>query len=177
MNEGLNDIKLNNSLLVEMYANSLLSMEEKSPVRSEEEKKPPPPEAKKIEWKILGDYKKNILILVNYEDAVHLPNEALTLLTNMLVACKLSLADVGILNLQHAPSKQFKDIREQFNSSIILLVGLNPQDISLPVNFPQFQVQSFNNITFLYSPSAEIMETDDLLKSKLWVSLRKIFNI
>ena len=42
-------------------------------------------------WKSLGNNQKNILIVVNYGNAVHLPDEELSFLTSMLAACKLSL--------------------------------------------------------------------------------------
>ena len=55
-------------------------------------------------------------------------------------------------------------------------MALHPAMLDLPVNFPHFQVQSFNNSTFLFTPSLhEIQNT--ILKSKLWVCLRRIFNV
>ena len=128
-------------------------------------------------WKHLGDYKKRILFIVRYDDAVHIPDEQLNFLTTILSACKLSLADIAILNLAKAPSTFYKEVQEKFKSNVTILFGITPQQFEMPVNFPEFQVQPFNNCTFLSGPTIEQMENDKLLKSKLWVSLRKIFNV
>jgi len=45
------------------------------------------------------------------------------------------------------------------------------------MNFPHFQQQKFTGITFLFSPSLNELENDKLLKSKLWICLKQIFNI
>ena len=95
----------------------------------------------------------------------------------MLGACRLSLDDVGIVNSSNAPSAFYKAMMEKFASTTTLLFGLTPQEFEMPVNFPEFQVQNFNNCTFLHAPVLERLETDKILKSKLWVSLRKIFNL
>jgi hypothetical protein len=129
------------------------------------------------QWKFLGDHQKNVLLLVRYPDAVHIPDQQLSFITSVLGACKLGLADVAILNLAHAPSAIYKDVVEQFRSRVILMFDITPEGFSLPVHFPEFQVQPFNNIHFLHTPSLESMEADKILKSKLWVSLRRIFEV
>ncbi|MEJ0105464.1 MAG: hypothetical protein WDO19_24170 [Bacteroidota bacterium] len=125
----------------------------------------------------LGGNKKNILILVNYEKLNYLPDEELTFLTSMLGACKLNLADVAIINLDKIPAPSYKEILDQLNGNILLLFGTDPSRLNLPVSFPHFQVQSFNKYTFLYTPSLDEMKNDKILKSKLWVCLRRIFNV
>jgi hypothetical protein len=47
----------------------------------------------------------------------------------------------------------------------------------LPLNFPHYQIQPFANCSFLYTPSLSEVETDKVQKSKLWVALRRLFNI
>jgi len=58
-----------------------------------------------------------------------------------------------------------------------MLFGTEPSTINLPVSFPHFQLQSFNNYTFLFTPPLHEIRNDQILKSKLWVCLRKIFNV
>jgi hypothetical protein len=87
------------------------------------------------------------------------------------------LGDIAILNLTNAPSVLHKDIQNKFKSSVTILFGLTPEELEMPVNFPEFQVQAFNNCTFLHTPTLEKLETDKILKSKLWVCLRKMFNL
>ena len=121
--------------------------------------------------------KKNILVVVNYKDVIYLPDEELDLLTNMLTACKLSIADVAIINLNKIETPSYKKIISELNSEVILLFGTEPSALELPVDFPHFQVQSFNSYTFLYTPPLENIKNDKVLKSKLWVCLRRIFNV
>jgi hypothetical protein len=65
----------------------------------------------------------------------------------------------------------------QFSSKIIFLFGIDPVSFGLPVNFPQFQLQPFASATFLFSPPLDELRKDELLKSKLWVCLRRLFAI
>jgi len=178
---SLNNIKLEPFLIAEMYKDVLVddadinqkqgdSYQEKKIERKEEQ-------TKEKSKNYLGDFKKKILFIVQYKNAVHIPDEQLNFLTTILSACKFSLADVAILNLASAESKIYKEVQEKFKSSVTILFGITPQQFEMPVNFPEFQIQPFNNCTFLSAPTIEQMENDKLLKSKLWVSLKKIFGL
>jgi hypothetical protein len=134
-------------------------------------------DSSRAEWKYLGEYKKNILLIVRYADATYLPDEQLNFLTSILGACKLNLGDVAIVNLVNVPSAFYKTVQERFKSTAIILFGLTPQEFEMPVNFPEFQVQAFNNCSFLHTPGLEALETDKILKSKLWVCLRRMFDL
>jgi hypothetical protein len=186
---SLNDLKLSPSLLTSLYPSSLINPEATDvvpqsppaePVIKDAGPKDAGPEPISIpdtKWKYLGNNQKNILVVVNYDNAVHLPDEELNFLTNMLTACKLSLADVAIVNYYHYQERPYKDFLTEFQSKIVFLFGIEPFAFQLPVSFPPFQVQSLANCTFLYAPALEVQRKDALLKSKLWVSLRTIFGI
>ncbi len=181
---SLNNIQLNSSHLAALYKNSLVETG-KIPQIKENVFTSPPVETEKLkeinapvrEWKYLGEYKKNILLIVRYANATYLPDEQLNFLTSILGACKLSLGDVAILNLANAPADIYKPIFDQFKSRVTVLFGITPTEFAMPVNFPEFQVQAFNNCTFLHTPIIEELETDKVLKSKLWVCLRRIFGV
>jgi hypothetical protein len=178
---SLNNIKLDPFLLAEMYKDVLVEDHDLNQQQNDSNQK----KKQLVEtqtnteknWKYLGDYKRNILVIVHYDHAVFIPDAPLNFLTTILSACKLSLADVAILNLANAPARVYKDVREKFKSKVTILVGITPQQFEMPINFPEFQVQSFDNCTFLAATTIEQMENDKLLKSKLWVSLRKIFGV
>ena len=129
------------------------------------------------EWKSLGSNLKNILVIVDYKDAIHLKNEHLDFLISMLSACKLSLEDVSIVNINNYPKAHYKELTDYFKSKIIFLFDVDPVAFGLPVSFPQFQVQLFSASTFLFTPSLNELQKDKVLKSKLWVCLRRIFGI
>jgi len=128
-------------------------------------------------WKYLGDFQKNILFIVHYENAVHIPDEQLKFLAGILTACKLSMADVAVLNVAKSPDVKFTIVRKNFSASMMILFGITPKAFEMPIDFPEFQVQAFNNCTFLFTPAIEEVSKDQLLKSKLWVSLRKMFEV
>jgi hypothetical protein len=185
---SLNNIQLNPSLLAEMYRTSLLDTNEGPPsLKKNQTISPevttsvgtdPDFKNKKVPaLKYLGEHKKNILIIVRYADVPHLPNEQLNFLTSVLSACKLNLGDVAILNIANSPLTSHKDLLEKFKSNFIILFGLTPEEFEMPLSFPEFQVQPFNNCTFLHTPVLEVLEADKVLKSKLWVCLRKMFGV
>lgn len=180
---SLNDLVLSAATLSRLYPTSLVVMDNTRVVHP-----PMPPEpvfkAKSTDdrpaepsWKFLGSNEQNLLMLVNYPDAVHLPDTELTFLTNMLAACKRSLGDVAIVNRNNYLNTPYKEILSHFQSRIVFLFGLEPAGLGLPVSFPPFQVQSVAGITYLYTPPLEQIQGDALLKSKLWVCLRSIFGI
>lgn len=178
---SLNNIQLNPSLLADMYRTSLVEANEN--LRPEEQTYAPAAietvakDTNAVSWKYLGEFKKNILIVVRYNGVPYLPDEQLNFLTSVLSACKLNLADVAIFNTANAPSALYKELQEKFKSNFTILLGLTPEEFEMPLSFPEFQVQSFNNCTFLYAPVLEVLETDKVLKSKLWVCLKKMFGV
>ncbi len=175
---SLNNIQLNPLLLADMYRTSLV--ETKEAIGRKEKKQAPAAletDAKVTTWKYLGEFKKNILIVVRYKNVPYLPNEQLNFLTSVLSACKLDLGDVAIFNAANGPSNLNKDLQEKFKSNFTILLGLTPEDLEMPLSFPEFQVQSFNNCIFLHTPVLEVLEADKVLKSKLWVCLKKMFGV
>jgi hypothetical protein len=180
----LNTIQLPASVIADLYTSSLIDTGEIKPADKPvtEERAAIIPAANSLPeagptWKWLGENRKNILVVVHHNDAVYLPDNELQFLTNMLTACKLSLADVAIVNLEHQPHKQYKEITGQFNSKVALLFDTEPASFGLPMNFPFYQIQPFGNCSFLYAPSLTTLEKDKVEKSKLWVILRRLFNI
>ncbi len=177
----LNHIKLPAAVINELYKTVLVE-----PVQNTGAKETAAPSEKPVitsnkaitpEWKSLGSNEKNILIVVSNSDAVYLPDNDLNFLTGVLGACKLSLADVAVINRFHYPEAGYKELMSYFNSRVVLLLGVEPAAIRLPINFPEYQLQAFQHNTFLFTPSLEEIEKDKLEKSKLWVSLKRLFNV
>ena len=190
---ALNNIQLSSFLLADMYKSSLVVIEENT--GSQEKKNTAVSTDAELRetdsltsdliatdsyrdgWKYLGEYKKNILLVVHYTNATYLPDEQLNFLTSILGACKLSLGDVAIINIANVPSALYKTVQERFKSTATILFGLTPQEFEMPVSFPEFQVQALNHCSFLHTPELEALETDKVLKSKLWVCLRRMFSL
>ncbi len=160
---NLNNIRLKANMLADLYKNSLV---ETSAVSVSE----------KEQMKYLGNNQKNILVVVSHQTVPFLPDDELNFLTNILAACKLSIADIGIINNNHADQT---GLQSMINSEAknVLLFGVEPLAIGLPINFPAFQLQPFNNRTYLYAPVLSQIENDKALKSKLWSALKVLFGI
>ena len=128
-------------------------------------------------FKYLGENKKKTLVVVRSADAVHIPDKQLSFLTKLLAACSLNLADVAVFNFQDHNSSEFNEILNYFKPKVVLLFDVEPGEFGLPMIFPQFQVQGHKDSVFVSSPSLEVIEPDKSLKGKLWVCLKKIFNL
>lgn len=183
---SLNDIRLPALLVADLYRNALVDTRttdtadliDTTPVPVAV----PAPAATVTEkaaataWKFLGHNRKHILIIVDYTDVLHLPDEDLSLLTNILTACRLDLGDVAIVNRNNHRESLYSDYLHQFGSRNVLLFGTEPLQFGLPVDFPAFQVQSLAGCTFLYSPPLHAFQ-DKAMKGQLWTSLKRIFNL
>jgi hypothetical protein len=158
---SLNNIELKPQLLADLYRNTLVE----SGTTTVPEMKLPG----------LGENRKNILVLVSHSSFPFLPDEELNFLTSILSACKLSLADIAVVN--HAKTNAAEVQKMHSNAGTVLMFGIEPSSIDLPINFPQFQLQQFNKRNYLHAPSLSLLEKDKAEKLKLWNALKRLFEI
>jgi hypothetical protein len=185
----INHIQLNPAALAGLYKNHLVETGDASPAPAKTTGSAEIPAAPVIllaketsstntaPVKFLGSNERKVLLLVNHPDVVFLPDEELKFLTGILAACKLSLADVALVNLGMNPGTGYKELLSQFGSNKVLLFGSEPASISLPLAFPAFQLQAFNGTTYHWCPDLHQMENDRALKTQLWTNLKKLFTI
>ncbi len=92
----------------------------------------------------------------------------------------MNIGDVAIVNAATVPVT-VAELRQQLKPASILLFGLEPTAIKLPINFPVFRLQPYDECTYLAAPSLHLLvqltEESKLLKSKLWVCLKTLFNV
>ena len=164
-------------VIAELYADSLVNDAGKAvPVMSVDKDKTEVT-GTSYDNKSLGDNLKNILVVVNNPGIKNLPDSELDFLKVILAACKLSLADVAIVNLTNYPPASYKQLTTLFKSKIVLLFNVSPAEFGLPMNFPFYQIQPFAGASFLYAPSLTELEKDRAEKSRLWVTLKRLFNL
>ena len=171
---SLNSIKFEPTDIASLYKNSLVEINAEQQASSQAKIET---ETITTELKYLGENKKKTLVIVRNTDAVHIPDKQLSFLTKLLAACSLNLADVAIFNFQDHNSSEFNEILNFFNPKVVLLFDVEPGEFGLPMIFPQFQVQGHKDAVFVSSPSLDVIEPDKSLKGKLWVCLKKIFNL
>lgn len=135
--------------------------------------------AKPQQW-FLGNNGKKITILVSEPDAVYLNEDHLNFLTKILGACQLNIGDVAIVNTLQQPVT-FNEIKKELDPEVCILFNVASGNIELPFTVPHYQVQQFGGTRFLLAPAFTAFNEQaadaKLEKTKLWVSLKKIFNL
>ncbi|MFM7838203.1 MAG: hypothetical protein ACKO6K_01450, partial [Chitinophagaceae bacterium] len=126
-----------------------------------------------------GNAKKITLLADLGESAAHRKPTTL-FIQKLLEACKLTLDDVALVNT-HRDIPSLGLLRQHLQPSVVLLFGLDPVQLGLPIRFPEFKLQAHDGITFLLLPSLHTFlseeESAKLLKSKLWVCLKSLFRL
>ncbi len=174
----LSKIQLPEIVISELYKQPLIQQEKENvhivPVTAKPEAAPGQ------SYKYLGKNSKHILIIVRFPNEVFLPEEHLNWITRMLDACKLNLADVAIIN-DAILSTDIEKLKVQFRPQHVLLFGVEPVDIKLPISFPPFREQEYAGCIYLFTPPPDELNEDTqqgkLLKSKLWLCLQKMFRV
>ncbi len=127
--------------------------------------------------KFLGNNQKKITILVKADDAPYLNDKIFTFLTGILGACKLSMADIALINISSQNNSSYSSINSVTKPEKAILFDVSPQEIALPLQFPRFQIQGFNNVMYLSAPGLPAIEADKAIKTQLWVSLKQLFQL
>ncbi|GAC1703896.1 MAG: hypothetical protein NVS9B7_02160 [Flavisolibacter sp.] len=124
----------------------------------------------------LGSYGKQILIIVSVDQFPFISDEDLAFLTSVLSACAMSLSDIALVNVKNMKN-DLPSVLQNMDPSAIVSLGIEPLVMGLPFHFPTFQLQKFNNRTYLYAPSLAEIADSKPLKGKLWISLKQLFNL
>jgi len=161
---SLNNIKLNNQQIADLYQNVLIE-----PVAKDVPEQPV--------LNFLGGNLENILIVVNKESAAYLTDTEFEFLTNILAACKLTIADVAIINWANNSFDSYASILTELRSKKIILLDLEPTEFGLPLFFPHYQIQPFNNCTFLSAPSLFTLASNVAEKKNFWNALKNFFGL
>jgi hypothetical protein len=160
---SLNNISLPAQLIADLYEFSLI---EREPALST-------PEA----IKFLGKNEKKILILVSKDNVAFVEDEELDFLSSILLACKLSLTDVAVINLKNFGDTDYHYLIDQLKTKKIILFDVEAQTIDLPFNFPKFQLQQFDQAVYLSAPSLKEIQKEKTLKTELWNCLKNLFGL
>ena len=180
---SINNVQLTSLAIGEWYKDALLTSPDTAPqiattpalaaaaVASPTEPTP---------YKFLGNNRRNVAIIVHSPGTPFLPDDQLSFLTKILEACRMNIGDIAIVNAATA-SVAIAGLRQQLDPTAVLLFGLEPVAIKLPINFPVFRLQPYDACTYLSAPALSLLvqnsEESKLLKSKLWVCLKTLFNV
>ena len=180
---------LPNSVLVNLYKESLVlgiapaNVDKKAQVAPPVEENNAATEAEEAliaPIKFLGEHQKKILVLVQDLDAVHLNERAFDLLTSILNACKLTIADIALINLAN---KNFSlhQILTQVPSDFVLLFDINPTQLKIKLPTKLYTPILLGTTQLLFSNNLSTMQGLDqdskIEKTKLWTALKIIFKL
>jgi hypothetical protein len=158
---SLDNIQLSKETCKNLFAKNLVELEEKG-------------DKKEIAISSLGENQQQILFIVNEPEQRFLPDDEMSLLSNLITACKLSMADIALVNFYHNRF-DYQDFATQFHPIKILLFGVSTEELNLPFTIPFFQIQQFQEQLYLTAPSLKNFLDNKDLKKDLWTSLQKLF--
>lgn len=125
----------------------------------------------------LGKNLKQILIIVNDSEAVHLNDTDTALLTGILNACKLNFNDVALLNIAQYNDIDFSELQNNFNPKVMIAFGINLKSIAIENHYDHYIISKLKTITFLYASSLTQIGKNVEEKKQLWNCLKSIFSI
>jgi hypothetical protein len=165
---SLDNIQLPAIVLQDLFKNSLVDIDNGMAKQAVE---------KTTGIAFLGSNQKQVTIIADDTTTIYLPDEELNFLMGILNACKLSMADVALVNIAKTGAVTYGKIQEELNAETILLFGVTPAQLQLPLQFPHYQIQKFNNQVYLAAPALTVIAADKAEKTKLWNCLKQIFSI
>lgn len=163
---SLDNIQLSTFIVKDLYKKTLVQLDEvqsSTPIKDNQS------------IPFLGKNEGKILIVVNEKNAAYLPDEDLALLMGILTACKLTMADVAIVNANQQPQVSYSSLMDAFVPTLVLLFGIQPVQLDFPLQFPHYQLQRYNHQTYISSPAINEIAANLAMKKQLWSSLQQYF--
>lgn len=168
---SLNNLILPGSVIAGLYGRQLVVLKDVPPAIAGEKEVVNP-------LKFLGNNARRVILLVSNPSDTFLPDDELNLLTQILNACELTLADVAIINLARSKTT-ISVVQEQLNPRHLIMLGTESGEIDLPMEFPDYRILEHGQTVYLKSPSLKTMlgkgpEARNI-KMNLWQSLKTMF--
>ncbi|MCW3094016.1 MAG: hypothetical protein JWP81_5085 [Ferruginibacter sp.] len=167
---GLENMQLPPFVLQELFKHSLIDIKN-------EAKPATKPVSKELPFSVLGNNRRHILLIIENDESVYLPDDQLNLLLGILSACSLTMDDVAILNIKNNKSLTYITITKELKPEKLFLFGVSPHQIELPLDFPNYQIQRYNNQVYLTAPQLSVYQDNKPEKTKLWNCLKQIFDL
>lgn len=164
---SLDTIKLTPFLIQELFKNCLVEFDAKELIEND---------PLFSSFYTLGNNQRRVVIVVENNETLYLPDNQLNFLLGILAACKLTMEDVAIVNIAKNKGVTYKSIELELKAERIILFGVKPTQINLPLEFPIYQIQQYNNQTYLSASMLNNIEEDKAEKAKLWNCLKQIFS-
>ncbi|MCX6331457.1 MAG: hypothetical protein NTZ82_02350 [Bacteroidetes bacterium] len=130
--------------------------------------------------KYLGEHLKQVTVIVKDELAVHLNENDLNLLSSILGACKLTLADIALINIAQQ-KLSLHEILDTLPSKLVMIFDVSGAALKIKLPTTLYKSIQLGDTYLLFSNSLSLMQGTDqsakLEKSKLWNILKQLFQL
>jgi hypothetical protein len=182
------------SVLVSLYKDTLVlpDSEKKAAIIQNKEEKvattapnPPTAELPKVKktsgpLKHLGDHHKKILVIVNDPNSVYLNETDFILLTSILNACKLTIADIALVNIGNQETS-LHQILESLPSILIMCFDIESAQLKIKLPNTLYKVNELGDARLFFSKALASMQgtSADAKQEKgaLWILLKPLFGL
>ena len=182
------------SVLVSLYKDTLVlpdsekkveiiqNKEEKAVTASENTTPTELPKIKKSSGplKYLGDHHKKILVIVNDPNSVYLNENDFILLTSILNACKLTIADIALVNIGNQETS-LHQILETLPSILIMCFDIDSAHLKIKLPNTLYKVNELGEARIFFSKALASMQGTGAEakqeKGALWILLKQLFGL
>ena len=178
---------LSSSVLVDLYKDNLvvvedIPLENKAAVEQTIVTKKDAIKEEKWEGPIksLGEHNKKITVIVNDPNSVHLNETDFILLTSILNACRLTIADIALINIGKQPVG-LHQILQEYPSTLLISFAVDATQLKVKLPSTLYKVTQLGETHILFSNALSTMQGTGAEakqeKAKLWTVLKKIFEL
>ena len=132
------------------------------------------PPATAIEFKYLGNNKRNILILVNDEQNEVSDEAGRELLRKIVKSVNLTANDFALLNYAKYKGTGFKQLQEHFSCNLMFSFGVTPAHLSMETAHPEHSIVLEGAVRMIFSAELKTLDQNPAGKKALWGSLQSL---
>lgn len=163
---SLDNIQIPTALVQNLYKKTLVDLETNQSAEIQK---------KEDNWSFLGENKKHITLIINENEYAYLSEDDMKFLMDILAACKLSMADVALINFARNPAINDEELLKHFAPEKIIFFGISLPDLGFPLQIPMYKLQSYNQQTYLTAPTLQILSAQKDQKILFWNCLKTLF--
>ena len=176
------------AVLVSLYKDSLVLAEKKIKPTKIAENKLPVKEQQTIAEatemaspiKYLGDHHKKILVVVNDPESVYLNETDFILLTSILNACRLTIADIALINVGNQKAS-LHEMLTKLPSLLVIAFDIDAKALKIKLPSTLYKTTPLGETNLLFSAALSTMQGSSAdakkEKGKLWTVLKQIFQL
>lgn len=125
---------------------------------------------------INGGTQYPLVIVFNKKEKELTSNEH-ALLSNILKACKVNMAQVMLINIQYDPINKLKLIQQVYQPKYLIGFGVSRAMLGITISAKPYTNIQFLHCNMLFAHSLALIESDKQKKMLLWQCLQQLFQL